>query len=226
MITAGATPTPKTIDQRRVALTSPQVKTLQTDNAGTLSQGSDPEEPVVQRAAEQAADSLQKAIVNVLWDPSGTGFSQGMRPEGRDTVDPLDINSWGSIFLDAIGQTDLATASLEHTSAFRISDSPITGYLAFRPQPAIPDPVPSVWFEGSFGVAFARARHGDVLGYNETLAGLRAAQRPDGSFPVATSADRGRDLTPVSAVAPTTWFILASRPNHSDSLWAAGSGAG
>src|SRR5664279_3267140 len=36
MITAGATPTPKTIDQRRVALTSPQVKTLQTDNAGTL----------------------------------------------------------------------------------------------------------------------------------------------------------------------------------------------
>src|SRR5664279_2015782 len=38
MITAGATPTPKTIDQRRVALTSPQVKTLQTDNAGTLGQ--------------------------------------------------------------------------------------------------------------------------------------------------------------------------------------------
>jgi len=36
MITAGAMPTPKTIDQRRVALTSPQVKTLQTDNAGTL----------------------------------------------------------------------------------------------------------------------------------------------------------------------------------------------
>src|SRR5664279_176601 len=39
MITAGATPTPKTIDQRRVALTSPQVKTLQTDNAGTLVAG-------------------------------------------------------------------------------------------------------------------------------------------------------------------------------------------
>src|SRR5664280_1165370 len=39
MITAGATPTPKTIDQRRVALTSPQVKTLQTDNAGTLGHG-------------------------------------------------------------------------------------------------------------------------------------------------------------------------------------------
>jgi len=142
-----------------------------------------------------AADSLQNAIVNVLWDPSGTGFSQGMRPEGRDTVDPLDINSWGSIFLDAIGQTELATASLGHTSAFRISDSPITGYLAFRPQPAIPDPVPSVWVEGSFGVAFAQARHGDLLGYNQTLAGLRAAQRPDGSFPVATSADSGRDLT-------------------------------
>ena len=42
MITAGATPTPKTIDQRRVALTSPQVKTLQTDNAGTLARYSVP----------------------------------------------------------------------------------------------------------------------------------------------------------------------------------------
>src|SRR5664280_1283108 len=43
MITAGATPTPKTIDQRRVALTSPQVKTLQTDNAGTLGATGDPD---------------------------------------------------------------------------------------------------------------------------------------------------------------------------------------
>lgn len=166
-----------------------------------------------------AADVLQHAIVNILWDPTSAGFSQGMRPDGRDTVDPLDVNSWGSVFLGAIGQSELATACLKRTSLFRISDSQISGYLAFRPQPAIPDPVSSVWFEGSFGVALAQARHGNVSASHETVRGLQAAQRPDGSFPVATSADSDRDLTTASAVAPTTWFILASRPDHPDSIW-------
>ena len=36
MITAGATPTPQTVDQRRVAPRSPQVKNLGIDDAGTL----------------------------------------------------------------------------------------------------------------------------------------------------------------------------------------------
>jgi hypothetical protein len=33
-----------------------------------------------------AADTLRQAILTVLWDPAKAGFSQGMRPEGRDTV--------------------------------------------------------------------------------------------------------------------------------------------
>src|SRR5664280_528349 len=64
MITAGATPTPKTIDQRRVALTSPQVKTLQTDNAGTLGSG------VAAVVLNVTAVSPQAAGFITVW-PSG-----------------------------------------------------------------------------------------------------------------------------------------------------------
>ncbi len=172
-----------------------------------------------------AAASLRQAIVAVLWDATGAGFTQGMRPNGRDTVDPLDVHSWGSIFLNAIGRSDLATATLQTIVPFRVSDLQIPGYLAYRPQPAIPDPVRSVWVEGTLGVALALARHGDEQAYLSTLAGVRAVQRPDGSLPVATSADSARGFTTDSAIAPTTWFILASRPNHPSSLWSA-AGAG
>lgn len=167
-----------------------------------------------------AATTVRDAVLAVLWDTGEGRFLQGMRPEGPDPVEPLDVNSWGSIFLDAVGRTDLATTSLDRTAAFAVSDGPLSGYLAFRAQPTIPDPVPSVWLEGSYGVALAQARHGGA-GYADTMAGLGEAQRPDGSMPMASSADADRELSTAPSVAATTWFILASRPDHADSLWSA-----
>jgi hypothetical protein len=166
-----------------------------------------------------AADTLRQAILVVLWDPTKNGFSQGMRPEGRDTVEPLDVNSWGSIFLDAAARPDLAAISLSRTAAFVVSDRGATGFLAFAPQPAVPNPMSSVWFEGSFGVALGRARHGDTAGYAATMSGLASAQRADGSMPMATTPDPDRELTTASAMAATSWFILAANPNHPASLW-------
>jgi hypothetical protein len=172
------------------------------------------------------ADALHDAIGSILWDPNAAHFSQGMQPGGRDSVDALDVNSWGSIFLDGTGQHDLAALSMTHTSAFAVSDSPISGFLAFRPQSGIPTPVPAVWFEGSFGVALAQARHGDDLAHDNTMAALEPAQRNDGSFPIATSPDSARDLITASGIASTAWFILASRPNHPNAIWAAPPDAG
>lgn len=169
-----------------------------------------------------AAASLRQSILAVLWDPAKSGFSQGMRPEGRDTVEPLDVNSWGSIFLNAANRPDLAAISLSRTPAFAVADRGAAGFLAFAPQPAVPNPVRSVWFEGSFGVALAQARHGDTAGYALTMSGLAPAQRADGSIPMATTPDR--DLTTASAMADTTWFILAAKPDHPDSLWAQAAG--
>ncbi len=167
-----------------------------------------------------AANTLRAAILAILWGSSGGGFLQGMQPDGPDRVEPLDVDSWGSIFLDAIGRPDLAATSLGRTAAFAVSDQSLSGYLAFRPQPTMPNPVRSVWLEGSFGVALAQARHGGA-GYSDTMAGLVAAQRPDGSMPMASSVDVDRELSTASSVAATTWFILASRPDHADSLWSA-----
>ncbi len=167
-----------------------------------------------------AADTLRQAILTVLWDPTRGGFSQGMRPEGRDTVEPLDVNSWGSIFLNAANRPDLAALSLNRTSAFAVADQNAAGYLAFAPQPAVPNPLSTVWFEGSFGVALAQARHGDAVGYAATMIGLASAQRADGSMPMATTPDPDRELTTASAMAATTWFILAANPDHPASLWA------
>src|SRR5664280_3885210 len=86
MITAGATPTPKTIDQRRVALTSPQVKTLQTDNAGTLPWYPDVEPGDLRRAA-QAYHDLGTAIDDAS-RTAGPGMQQFFAANQTDTLTP------------------------------------------------------------------------------------------------------------------------------------------
>jgi hypothetical protein len=106
-----------------------------------------------------------------------------------------------------------------------VADRNAAGYLAFAPEPAIPNPLSSVWFEGSFGVTLAQARHGDAVGYAAvgyaaTMSGLLSAQRADGSMPMATTPDPDRELTTASAMAATTWLILAANPDHPASLWA------
>jgi hypothetical protein len=167
-----------------------------------------------------AAAALETAIPALLWIPTENRFAQGARPEGLDTVEPLDVNSWGAIFLDAVGRPDLAGHALGRTPAFSVTDQGIGGYRAFKPQPFVPHPLPVVWAEGTLGVALAQSRHGDTSGLGETMTAIAAAQRADGSLPMASSPDPDRELTTASSMAATGWFILASRPDHPDSLWA------
>ena len=72
---------------------------------------------------------------------------------------------------------------------------------------------------GADGADPAQARHGDPTGHSATMAALAAGQRPDGSFPMATTADPDRELTTESSVAATTWFLLAGAPAGADGLW-------
>ena len=165
-----------------------------------------------------AADDLRAAVPARLWQPDG-GFRQGLDPDGPDLTEPLDVQTWGGIWLQRIGRSDLAAVALGRTDAFTVTDGGITGMLAFRAQPSVPNPVPSVWFEGTFGLALAQARLGDATGHSATMAALAAGQRPDGSFPMATTADPDRELTTESSVAATTWFLLAGAPAGADGLW-------
>lgn len=165
-----------------------------------------------------AADRLEGAIRQRLWQPDG-GFVQGATPTGLDTTRPLDGQTWGAIWLTTVGRADLAATALADIPAYRVTDQGITGMLAFKAQPSIPNPTPTVWFEGSFGLALAQARVGDAAGHAATLAALAAGQRPDGSFPVATTADPDRELTTHSSVAATAWFLLAQAGGDPRGLW-------
>lgn len=165
-----------------------------------------------------AADALKSAVLQRLWQAGG-GFVQGATPTGVDQVRPLDGQTWGAIWLTAIGRSDLAATALADIPAYRVTDQGIAGVLAFKAQPAMPNPTPTVWFEGSFGLVLAQDRVGDTAGRDATLAALAAGQRPDGSFPVATTADPARELTTQSSVAATTWFLLAQNGSHPRGLW-------
>lgn len=165
-----------------------------------------------------AADTLKNAILQRLWQPGG-GFIQGVTPDGPDAARPLDVQTWGAVWLTRIGRADLAAVALADIPAYRVTDQGISGMLAFKAQPAMPNPTPTVWFEGTFGLAMAQARVGDSAAHDATLAALAAGQRPDGSFPVATTADPVRELTTQSSVAATAWFLLAQNGTDPRGLW-------
>ena len=54
-----------------------------------------------------AATTLDTAIVNQLWNRVHGRFNQGLNSdESADTTDPLDVNSWGALYLLDAGHPD------------------------------------------------------------------------------------------------------------------------
>lgn len=157
-------------------------------------------------AAGATADLLGASIVGRLWDANARHFLQGWTPEGPDRAEALDVNSWGAIFLRAVGEPALAKSALDHTARFSSVAPPVTGY---GPQPPHGDPL--VWFEGSAGVALAQYRLRETSAATRTLAGLRAARIPNGAWPAATRADPAWGMTAAPAVAATAWMLLAAQ---------------
>lgn len=157
-------------------------------------------------AAGQAADRVATAIVSRLWDPALGRFLQGWQPDGPDPTPMLDLDSWGAIFLQKIGRTELAAQALSHAQVFATSDPPVAG---FAPSP--PSTAPVVWFEGSAGVAIAQDRAGEAGTAGSTLAALNNGRLPNGAWPEASRADQGMDMTTAPAVAATAWVILAGQ---------------
>ncbi|WP_375486983.1 hypothetical protein [uncultured Jatrophihabitans sp.] len=156
------------------------------------------------------AATLDTAIVGTLWNGAAGRFLQGLAPNGSpDTTDPLDVSSWGALFLLAAGHPALAAQAAAHLDAFASTASG-TGYRAYYPQPAFPAAPANVWVEGSAGVAVARARGGDATRSAQDLANIAALQRSDGSFPYATRADDETGMSTQSSVTATAWFVLAS----------------
>ena len=164
-------------------------------------------------AAGQAADRLETAVADLLWDPVVGGFLQGRSPTGPDPTRALDVDSWGAIWWQATGRPELASAALGRAADLAWAHEGRTGYAPHLVQQ------PLVWTEGTAGVALAQQRAGDAVGARSTLDGLGPAS-PDGSRPEASRDDAGVSMTTAPAVAGVTWVLLteqalAGRP----SIW-------
>ncbi len=171
---------------------------------------------ILQRSdLSEAADDLSDDIVSLLWDTGTEGFYMGYTPTEPNTSPALDINSWGAIFLTAIGETTTAAASLANVSVFALTDNGVAGY----------GPVPTgtatdtVFLEGSLGVALAYLRAENETAYTDILTAIGSAQLGDGSFPYATTAVPSESMSTASAIASTAWFILATQAASTVSIW-------
>lgn len=171
-------------------------------------------------AAATSAARLATAVVSALWSSAEGRFRQGLAADGRpDETDPLDVSSWGALFLQSTGQAQLAAQALVHTAAFTSSTGGVSGYRAYYPQPAFANAPANVWVEGSAGVALARLRAGDQPAANAVLAQLARLQRADGSLPYATVADDATSMTTAGSVAAASWFMLASLAPGATTIW-------
>jgi hypothetical protein len=137
------------------------------------------------------------------------GMGAGMVP---DTGDPLDCHSWGAMFLVAAGEPVKASQIMtdEQLAPFRFTINGLTGYAAaYAADPAYPQATPTVWSEGTFGVALAFLAIADRSRWLITMQQMMAGQEADGSYRYVSVRNVPYEWTDSKAVIGCAWGILA-----------------
>ncbi|UDL16353.1 hypothetical protein SEA_ZOOMAN_69 [Microbacterium phage Zooman] len=162
------------------------------------------------------AIALSQTMMSKLWNPTKGRLHQGMGPGGADTADPLDIHSWGAIFLHHIGEHAKAefTMSEEQLEPFlHLGIAPntniVTGYSTAYNSLGYPDMNPHVWWEGTFSVAYALKKIGQGTRALEVIDLAQPGQNADGSFPYVNTPIPAYELSPYRSVASSAWAVLA-----------------
>jgi len=155
------------------------------------------------------AESLRDAILSKLWNYEENRFNQGF----QDDDIALDPNTWGSVFLSAVGENIKATQALAFAEQMKIDRGDIKGYTPYIRD----DSVPTVWFEGTFGAVLAYASAGELTQAYQVLSDAFAGQDDNGAFPYALDADLPNGRTDANSVASTAWFVLSGR--YPDVMW-------
>jgi len=163
------------------------------------------------------AEALGEAMMEKLWNEEERRLNQGLQEGGPDTADPLDIHSWGSIFLHDIGENEKAQETMTPAQLapfFYETTAPngeaVAGYATSYDSPGYPGMLPHVWWEGTFSVAYALKKLGEDGRAEQVIANANPGQFADGSFPYVAPADPGYELFPYRAVASTAWSVLAN----------------
>ncbi len=173
------------------------------------------------------ANQIKSSLLANHWVSTSSGgrFLRGL----NDPTPSLDANSWGAIFLSAIGRTSQAKQALRYVdSTFknsqRISGSStrLTGYS--------PDSARrTVWLEGTAGVAVAYLRAGQTRQADAVLQNLGKLQttwisqgRWRGAFPYAMPRYRDADgdtFSELESVASTGWTLIATAARQGAPFW-------
>jgi len=162
------------------------------------------------------ADGIRAGLERHAWNvQTGIFWQGGTYANGRSTPDgqhALDVMSWGSVLLERWGRRGDMRAALERMHRlYYVTDaaSGFSGFTTFVPADGYPvGTVPSPWYEGSFGAAFALRNH-DPAHADRLIATLAAAQNADGSYPYALRRDALNDINTFPSLIAAAWNILA-----------------
>jgi hypothetical protein len=160
------------------------------------------------------ADQVRDAIMTWLWNPANGRFNQGLAADHTpDTADPLDCHSWGAMFLvAALGDYERAASIMTSAalSPFHFTISGVTGYApAYSADPGYPDATPTVWAEGTYGVALAYLAIRQPGRWITTMREMMAGQEPNGSYRYCNPRNVPYEWTNSKAVIGGAWSVMA-----------------
>jgi hypothetical protein len=179
-------------------------------------------------AATRVAAGIDANLL--VQDSAGARFIQGL----GDTVEPLDVQALGALYLSGRGERNLAQLVLAGAqSSFSVSNrsiadstdpadynttyssaGPFVGYAPYAGAGA-PD---VLWFEGTLQMRIAQAASGqDTSALDQSIARWIALTAPQGDGPLqadraVTSTTYGIEYHVWPAAAPAAWYLLSQAP--------------
>lgn len=155
-------------------------------------------------AYKSTASQIERSLLRNHWTGSSSSghFLQGI----NDPTPALDANSWGAIFLAAIGKKSQANTALTYVeNTFKntqtVNGTPVTGYS--------PDAAKrTVWVEGTAGVSAAYVRVGKAAQGQSILDAVASLEFLSGAFPYASPRyvnSDGDTFSDLESVASTGW---------------------
>lgn len=180
-----------------------------------------------------AANAVKTALLGAHWNGAENRFNQGI----DDPASALDTNSWGGIFLDAIGRGDLAAGAAEYTNRFLVTGEtmpfssavnsynmtyttsvPLTGFKPYLVDASYPDAPTLVWTEGTWGVInFFERRGQNTDVYKSSMFAMQDAD-PRGGLVYSSRGYGDYDFNVWPSTASAGWEYLTLI--GSQSIWA------
>ncbi len=176
------------------------------------------------------AAQIKNSLLTRHWVVTGGTSGHFLQGIG-DSTPALDANSWGAIFLSAIGRNAQANQALQYVeSTFRTTQM-IPGSSVFVAGYAPDSARGTIWLEGTLGVAAAYKRVGQTAMADRILSDVSMVQATwqsqgkwHGALPYALPRYRNSDgdtFSNFESTASTGWLLitLSVRNNSTSSFW-------